>query len=364
MQPSHDASSPAIDTVADLRALYRAAEARAARLRLLIAAGRDLAAADPETLDATLASSARRAALFSGHGEGRVTLGEDGDGLPLVAPGPDRRRVGRLVLSGGPNAGAAVEAEDQEALSMLGQLMAAAIDRVAHESERERLLALLRERERRLEGVVERLFSAQEEERRRVSRDLHDGVAQTATALFRRLEAHGGAGLDAEAARAAAGLAQGLIREIRAAIADLRPMVLDDLGLTAAVGALGETLSRDGYDVSLSVRGPERWPTMLDTAFFRVAQEAISNVRKHAGGPCRVELSVFGDPEAGRWGLTVRDHGRGLPESLPDTANTGAGDSVGLAVMRERMTALGGALRIGAAAPRGVEVAALVTGVQ
>ncbi|MEW6019405.1 MAG: ATP-binding protein [Pseudomonadota bacterium] len=345
------------ETVGELRALYRAAEARAARLRLLIEAGRDLTSADGATLEAALALAARRAALFAGHADAAVALDPAAEGLPLMAPGAPPRKVGALQFAASGKA-SPPDAEDAEALNMLGQLMAAAIDRTQREQERDRLLDLLRERERRLEAVVGRLFAAQEEERRRVSRELHDGVAQSAGALFRQIEAQKGASPTPETLGRLAELAQGLVRELRAAIADLRPTALDDLGLAAAIGALAESLARDGYGVEITTTGPARWPPVLETAFFRVAQEAMSNIRKHAGGLCKVEIALAGAADGDRWRLRIRDWGRGLPSERP--AQQGHGEHVGLEVMSERMAAIGGRLSISSAPGGGVEVVAVL----
>lgn len=345
------------DTVGELRALYRAAEARAARLRLLIEAGRDLAATNSESLDAILAIAARNAALFAGHIDGAVVIGAETAGLPLVAPGGDGHVVGTLVLTSGGGDRRPLDGDDDEALTMLCRLMATAIDRVQREEERERLLGLLQERERRLEAVVASLFSAQEEERARVSRDLHDGVAQTAGALFRQLEAERSGAAPETVARLTT-MAQGLVRELRAAIGNLRPTVLDDLGLVAAVASLAEALSRDGHRVELTATGPERWPPVLETAFYRVAQEAIINIRKHAGRACRVHIEICGEPEIGRWKLAVTDWGLGMKHGSPSAF----GDGIGLAVMRERMTVLGGLFSV--AEPQGGGVAVLATLVQ
>lgn len=344
-----------VQSVADLRALYRAAEGRAARLRLLIEAGRDLAGAGDATLAPILAASARKAALFVGAADGEVSLGEDAEGIALVAPGPAQRRVGALRLHGAESATVRSDHEDDAALAMLAQLMAAAIDRVAHERERERLLALLQERERSLEDVVKRLFSAQEEERRRVSRELHDGVAQTASALFRKLEARAATSEDSTAADLAI-VAQGLVRELRAVIGGLRPTVLDDLGLQAAVSAMADNLAAAGFDVVFRGSGPTRWPSLLETAFFRVAQEAINNVSRHAGGPCRVDVSVDGDPAAQVWTLCVRDFGRGFDARSSTSAAAIRGEHIGLEVMRERIGSIGGTLTIKSEPGAGVEV--------
>lgn len=356
-----DPASPlpsAPETVGELRALYRAAEARAARLRLLIEAGRDLSAADNATLEAVLSQAARRAALFAGHTEGVVALDPLAGGLDLIAPGPDPRKVGALQFIAHGHATAGRDEEDANALDMLCQLMAAAIDRVHRERERDRLLDMLRDRERRLEAVVGRLFAAQEEERRRVSRELHDGVAQSAGALFRQLEAQAGASPSPEALQRLAQTAQGLVRELRAAIADLRPTTLDDLGLPAAIGALAEGLGQAGFEVQASVAGPERWPPVLETAFFRVAQEAVSNIRKHAGGPCKVRITLSGDPQRAQWRLAIRDWGQGFTSRRP--TEVAAGDHIGLEVMSERMAAIGGRLSVATPSAGGVEVTAVL----
>ncbi len=349
------------DSVSALRDLYRASEARAARLRLLMEAGRDLAQADAASLESTLALSARRAALFAGCQEGVVILGEAGEGLPLIAPGPENRRVGVLRLTGDSAVADQVDPEDRGALTLLAQLIAAAIDRVAQDQAREDLLQMLRERERRLEHVVGRLFSAQEEERRRVSHDLHDGVAQTATALFRRLEAGRADGAPDPASAELAAIAKSLVQELRRVIGGLRPTALDDLGLCAAVSAMAESLRREGYEVSFTMEGPERWPPVMETAFFRVAQEAFANIRKHAGGPCLVDVRLLGNLERQHWELLVSDQGVGPAREGPMEAERSPleGEHIGLAVMRERMAAIGGRLELSNRRRRGFEVRAV-----
>jgi len=347
------------ETVSALRALYRASEARAARLRLLMEAGRDLALADAETIDAVLKQSARRAALFAGHASGEIVTESGADGIALIAPGPDPRQIATLVMSGGDTQSAQLDEEDHGALLMLAQLAAAAIDRVDREAERNALLRLLQDREHRLELVVSRLFSAQEEERRAVSRDLHDGVAQTATALYRKLEAFehsGGLQIPPDLSR----IARSLVQELRSVIAGLRPPALDDLGLAAAVSALAHGLRTEGYDVAVETTGPDRWPPVLETAFFRIAQEAFANIRKHAGGTCRVEVALFGDPAGGRWRLLIRDHGSGFSPGGPSGPTSADGERIGLEVMQERMTAVGGQLSVIAKPGGGVQIEALV----
>ncbi len=251
---------------------------------------------------------------------------------------------------------------------MLLELIGIALDRARREAERTDLLAALREREARLEQLVGQIFSAQEDERRRVSHELHDGVAQTATALARLIEAapgDGAAPLDRDQRARLAGIARDLVTELRGVIAGLRPTMLDDLGLAAAVRALADSLEQAGYavDVRIAEAVVSDLPPAAATALFRVAQEATANIRKHSGGPCRVAISLSAAP-GGRRRLVVRDFGhgvRGLAEDLaPDAAARSGGTDgshIGLAVMRERMAAIGGSLDW-CSSPAGVTVTA------
>lgn len=348
------------DTIAELRDLYRAAEARAARLRLLIEAGRDLSSVDPDELERSLATNARRAALFAGLRDGRVSFDKTAAGLPLIAPGAENRRVGTLIFSDTPNPATVYSEEDREALDMLAQLIAAAIDRAARDKERDLLLAKLQEREQHLEQMIERLFTAQEDERRYISRELHDGVAQTATALYRHLDAQTSvnSGTDSHGAKLA-NIAKGLVRELRSVIAGLRPTVLDDLGLIPAIETLADDLQADGYQVSVSLETQKTCPTTLTAPFFRIAQEALSNIRKHAGDPCRVEIAFKHQIERNCWMLYIRDYGQGMQNTL--TEQPEKGQHVGMEMMRERMTALGGTLDVKDANP-GISITAMAEG--
>lgn len=361
------------ETVAELRDLYRSAEARAARLRLLLDAGRDLAAADGTSLADTLDQWARRLAHFLGRTEGTVKTVLDWSqshrhqGIALPAPGGSGRRVGTLVIAGISSADDVADRDDRDACLMLAQLMGTAIDRAMHEAEQGRLLAALTERESQLEQLVSSLFSVQEEERRRVSRDLHDGVAQTAAALFRGIEAARCSAGERQETRQEldrlAAIARDLVQELRVVIAGLRPTVLDDLGLDAALHALADALRDDGYTVHLAgIENHGRWPAYLETVFFRVAQEAVTNIRKHAGGPCVVDITLARAPADDGWQLQVRDHGTGF---CPPAASNGpdpAGAHIGIEVMRERMAAIGGALNVESDAGGGVLVTACIGG--
>jgi signal transduction histidine kinase len=346
MQSRKPVLPPEVDTVAELRALYRAAEARAARLRLLSGNGRQLAMAEAATLPAILQGCADRLAYFLGQRGGAVAAAEGSGqdhGLAIHAPGSNGRLLARLVIDGLNRLDDIADQEDREATALQLEMIGATIDRVERERE-------LQEREARLEFVVGRLFSAQEEERRRVSHELHDGVAQTATALARMLE---GAKASQDRTKLA-GIARDLVSELRAVIRGLRPTVLDDLGLEAALRALAEQLEAEGYDVDIVIASEVRtWPVHIETALYRVAQEALTNVRKHAGGPCPVRLELAARHSDEQPFLRISDQGAG-PRQGEDPGRA----HFGIEVMRERMVSIGGTLLWQAQPDGGVTVTA------
>lgn len=149
------------------------------------------------------------------------------------------------------------------------------------------------------------------------------------------------------------------MRELRAVIGGLRPTLLDDLGLETAIRALADALEDDGYKVSLRISdSAERLPKILETALFRVAQEAIANIRKHAGGPCAVVVELaFPDQQYSGF-LRIADTGRGLP--VGTRPQKCAGEHIGIGVMTERMTAVGGKLDWRAGERGGVTVTAFL----
>ncbi|HEX4847379.1 MAG TPA: histidine kinase [Novosphingobium sp.] len=344
MQSPQPALVPAVETVAELRELYRAAEARAARLRLLSTNGRQLTMAESATIEAILQGCADRLGYFLGRRGGSVQPAAAA-GLPIPAPGSDGRTLAVLAIEGLASLDDVADAEDREAVQLQLEMIGATIDRIERARD-------LQEREARLEFVVGRLFSAQEEERRRVSHELHDGVAQTATALARLLE---GAESSAERTKLA-GIARELVGELRAVIRGLRPTVLDDLGLEAGLRALAEALEAEGFAVRIVLASDvDRWPGHIETALYRVAQEALSNVRKHAGGPCRVTLELAARRSDERPYLRIADEGQGPQRPAGEDP---ARSHFGIDVMRERMVSIGGALDWQASPQGGVTVLA------
>jgi signal transduction histidine kinase len=199
-------------------------------------------------------------------------------------------------------------------------------------------------RDAQLRELVGRLQLAQEEERRRISSEVHDGLVQVAASAHQHLQTFADCYAPASPGPRAAldravELVQRTVREARRVIAGLRPTALDDFGLATALQLEVEALRAEGWPVSYEADlGDGRLPPTIETALFRVAQEALTNVRKHAGHT-QVALSLQRRGPLVR--LEVRDWGRGLGASgQPDGARPG--ERVGLLGMRERVALLGG----------------------
>ena len=301
-----------------------------------------MAEADSDSLEEILQHCGDRLAFFVGSRSATIRDADCESGIALKAPGQTGQVVARIEIEGVEAIDSITDPEDREAVRIHLDLMGTAIDRIHREREKADLLATLQERERTLEQLVERIFTAQEEERRRVSHELHDGVAQTATALVRILESAETGGSGASGAKPAE-IARGLVSELRRVIAGLRPTLLDDLGLVPALQSLADGLEADGCTVTQRFDTQTvRLPPLVETALFRVAQEAVSNIRKHAATPCDVVIEArLGESTANRV-LRIVDYGKGPSEETKNA--TGTGNNVGIEVMRERMAAIGGSL--------------------
>jgi PAS domain S-box-containing protein len=273
--------------------------------------------------------------------------------LPLLVRG---RLIGVLEAYG-PEA--LMERQYEETLISLANQGASALENA-------RLYAELAERENRLQDLIRKLITAQEEERRKVSYEVHDGLAQTAAAAHQLLQAfarHHPPTSDRgrkDLARALQ-LMQQTVGEARYVIADLRPTALDDFGLAAAVRLQVEKISNQGSQVDYEeALGDERLPPEVETALFRVAQEALTNVHKHAPS-ARVMITLRRQNDSVR--LQVRDWGPGFnPEKITDGG--GPGERLGLSSMRERMALLGGHLEVHSRPGEGTEVVAEIPSVQ
>ncbi|KLU67767.1 signal transduction histidine-protein kinase/phosphatase DegS [Desulfosporosinus acididurans] len=183
-----------------------------------------------------------------------------------------------------------------------------------------------------------RVIKAQEDERRRVAREIHDGPAQTLANIVLRLEIAGKL-LEYDPSRVKAelmdlkNLVRANLQDIRRIIFDLRPMALDDLGLIAAISKYLDNFSETyGIECELLIEGSEKrlFPTM-EVALFRLIQEGITNVAKHAhSSKVKIVLNFQDDWTSAR----IQDYGKGF--DIDSTMQT-PGEHFGLIGMRERV---------------------------
>src|SRR5215204_1533431 len=191
-------------------------------------------------------------------------------------------------------------------------------ERKRTEEELRRLNRELAERGRDLRGLVRRIVAIQEEERRRVAYEVHDGFTQTAAASYRRLQTFAEhhrpeSEEDREDLEDAMALVRRAVEEARSVIANLSPTPLPDLGLATAIRLQIEELQAEGFEASYEdTLGEECLSSTLEVNLFRVAQEALSNVRKHAKTD-RVCVAIGHHEGVVR--LEVRDWGRGFRPS-------------------------------------------------
>jgi signal transduction histidine kinase len=220
----------------------------------------------------------------------------------------------------------------------------------------------LRTSQRELEGLSERLMSAQEEERKRIAQDLHDSVGQSLSAikysleraqvLARRQELKGAA----DVVESAVERVQRVMEEVRGISMNLRPAILDDLGAASAV----KSLCRDWHDVyteiaidtAIEVKDADI-PPMLGTNVYRAVQESLNNVARHAGAH-RVEVAMR--LEDGTLAVTVQDDGTGFAINGDVRRLVDRPELRGLRGLRERTERSGGRCMVSSAPGRGTLV--------
>lgn len=203
--------------------------------------------------------------------------------------------------------------------------------------------------QQKFRGLARGAWRVQEDERRRLARELHDQLGQSLTALVHRLEQ-----LRGDESAECIDMARQSLEDVRELSRLLRPPVLDDLGLVAALQWLARrTRESSGLTVNVSATAlPDRLEDELETLLFRVAQEALNNAVKHAGAR-RVDLSLA---RAGnRLELRIRDDGRGFDI---DQVRNRMERGVGLIGMQERVALFGGDMIISSAEGRGTSIAA------
>lgn len=219
--------------------------------------------------------------------------------------------------------------------------------------------------ETKLKALAQSIVKSQEEERARLSRDLHDGLSQLLVSVKLQIEsglikldtaqaAPTGAARPAFA-RAIAQLNTAL-SELRRISHDLRPAMLDDLGLAAALAQLSDEFSTDsGLPVKFSANGNVAVLSPIgNTVLFRVAQEALTNIHKHAGKVSQVKIELWGNP--GGVQLFISDNGSGFDvQGIADHPKRG----IGLSNMKERLASVRGHLEV-RSTPAGTDVCAFI----
>jgi signal transduction histidine kinase len=202
------------------------------------------------------------------------------------------------------------------------------------------------EREEKYRRLSGRLLTLQDEERRRLALDLHDSTGQCLAALTMNLDVVGEAttALDARSRRALAesrSLADRCAREVRTLAYLLHPPLLDEVGLLSAVRWYAEGFAnRSGIHVAMDLGEIGRLPGAVETALFRVVQEALTNVHRHAStATASIRLRATTDAVA----LDIDDEGHGLREAVTHHNGT-LGETLGVGIqgMRERVRQLGG----------------------
>jgi signal transduction histidine kinase len=243
--------------------------------------------------------------------------------------------------------------DDLRMLTAFAQQFATAIDNI-------RLYELLQDREAQLEDLIAKLVHAQEDERKRIARELHDDTGQKLSAIGMGLAAlettvaAGDASRTASVLRNLREMNDQAMTELRNIMADLRPAQLDDLGLAPALKwYIGQYQARNPEpQVRLVIeRTPGRLPPEYETVLFRVAQEALTNARRHAEATeVTVRLSQIGSEVA----LEIRDNGVGFDPGQPPRHEPGSG--LGLPGMRERVGLVNGSLQIESAPGQGARI--------
>jgi two-component system, NarL family, sensor kinase len=228
---------------------------------------------------------------------------------------------------------------DVELLRVIGELVAGALNQA-------RLHRRLAARERMHEQFVEQVIATQEAEHRRMAGDIHDGISQRLISLSYHLDAASHAAGSGDPAEVAAQLDQardllGLaLDEARAAISGLRPPVLDDLGLAGGLASLARSTPQIETEVDLV---EHRLPEHVEIALYRIAQECLQNIVKHARAS---SATLRFDVQGGDARLEVTDDGIGFDMSAAAESDPEEVRGYGLRSMVERAELVGGRLQI------------------
>lgn len=250
-------------------------------------------------------------------------------------------------MSGDRSVRAAPSAYSDPQLAHLAETFNASLDELARDRDE-------------LRSLASQVIRAQEDERKRISRELHDDTAQVLFAQILRLTA-----LKSSADPSIQGVASTLeemtveaLEGVRRLALELRPPALDDLGLLAALGDLAQRFSEQaGIPIDYQARGPRgRLPSEIELVLYRVAQEALTNVAKHADAKrVAIDLDRTEDDVA----ISIQDDGRGFDPRVA-SAKDDSGLGLGLFGMAERVELVGGSFRLWSERNAGTEVFAYI----
>ncbi len=252
------------------------------------------------------------------------------------------------VQDGHTSVRAVLDADQDPEIARLSLALNTMLDRLAAHTQ------TIEANQEQLRALSIKVITAQEEERRRIARELHDDTSQALASLLIQLERMDGAIPDElvelkQRLSAARELTLQTMDGLRTLVADLRPLVLDDLGLVPAIRWYAKNrLEPEGID--LEFEADERLPRLapeIEIALFRIAQEAISNVVRHADASL-VRLSLTCNEDVR---LYVEDDGAGFDEGQVQTSPSGS--HMGLFGIRERVAALGGQMELSTLSGRG-----------
>jgi PAS domain S-box-containing protein len=280
-----------------------------------------------------------------------IAIREDGTEIPFLSrPGPRAIETGRSIQN---EVMGWRRKDSSEVLWTLGTAVpqfapdgsvSAVINTFTNITER-------KQAEEALHQLSTRLLQLQDEERRRLGRELHDSLAQSVLAVNLNLAqaARSLTSVDERSRHALAEARRVLVemsREIRTLSYLLHPPLLDELGLVSAIKEYAEGFSeRSGIELNLEIQpGFARLPQEAETALFRIVQESLTNIQRHSGAQT-AKIHLHGNSAS--VSLEVIDHGHGMDKKAIERGNgTGARLGVGILGMRERMTQLGGKLEI------------------
>ena len=266
----------------------------------------------------------------------------DALGVELLCPIKSQGTLVGVLALGSKQSGTTYSDEEADLLKTISNEAAVAIENA-------RMLDNLKTQQLQVEQLLGQVVLAQEEERNRISIELHDSVAQWLVAVSYGIQTfrHGLPGKEVENARSELSDMEGTInkslKELRRVVVGLRPPALDELGLTNAIRKNLDDLEADGIAGKYEQTGePCRLPSSVEIAVYRVVQESLMNIRKHAKAT-EVALNVEFNPR--EMVLEICDNGKGfdLAQTLDSAISVG---HLGLLGMRQRAEMLGGNMNI------------------